>query len=370
MRRGCGAGGLAAAAARARASRPRVCLPLVAFPLGWQFFGPQSYTSVLHGDNAGNSPLAFLEFAGRSLAGRPTSGADPLALNRTEQNAFYGWPLIALAAAIVVRLWRRALVKALAFTAVAAAFLSLGPEVPHPVHGHRAARPVARCSPHQPLFESVIECAGGDDLRPGAGHAARARRGPAGGRRATACTRWWASRRWRLALLPVLPTPYPVRERAEVPAFITDGHCTARTSREGESLVHGAAAAIPAARRPCTGRSATGLGFRVAGGYFNGPWGPDRDRHLRRDAPPHLQPAAATSATAGAVPVIGAELAGAGAEDLAAGRRAWWCWRPQYNDEAAVCDAWRNCSGEPGKRVGGVWVWDVQDGPKTGRTGG
>ena len=40
-----------------------VCLPLVVGALAWQFAGPQSYRSVLHGDDAGNSPLALLSFA-------------------------------------------------------------------------------------------------------------------------------------------------------------------------------------------------------------------------------------------------------------------------------------------------------------------
>ncbi|RDG30383.1 dolichyl-phosphate beta-glucosyltransferase, partial [Streptomyces corynorhini] len=132
-----------------------VCLPLVAFPLGWQFFGPQSYHSVLHGDNAGNSPLAFLEFSGRALFGDETT-ADGLAMNRTEQNAFYGWPLISLAVGLVVWLWRLTVVRALAFTALAAALLSLGPKVRIPFTDVVLPGPW-RALAHQPLFESVIE---------------------------------------------------------------------------------------------------------------------------------------------------------------------------------------------------------------------
>ena len=109
-----------------------VCLPLVAFPLGWQFFGPQSYTSVLHGDNAGNSPLACSAVRG-ALAHRARDEArtrsPSTAPSRTPSTAGR-WSRSR--SAIVVRLWRLALVKALAFTAVAAAFLSLGPEVPRP----------------------------------------------------------------------------------------------------------------------------------------------------------------------------------------------------------------------------------------------
>lgn len=132
-----------------------VTVPLVAFPLHWQFFGPQSYTSVLHGDNAGNSPLALLSFAERSLAGNEKTAA-ALSANPTEQNAFYGWPLAALAFAIVVRLWEWTVVKALACTVLAAAFLSLGPKFRIPLTDIVLPGPWAPLS-HLPLFESVIE---------------------------------------------------------------------------------------------------------------------------------------------------------------------------------------------------------------------
>ena len=113
-----------------------------------------------------------------------------------------------------------------------------------------------------------------------------------------------------VALLPVLPTPYPVRERSEVPAFITQGMYRSYLSK-GESVVT-VPLPHPGSAEALHWQSATGLGFRVAGGYFNGPWGPDRDRHLRRDAPAHLQPLQ-RCARHGRVPEIGAELAGAGA---------------------------------------------------------
>lgn len=132
-----------------------VCLPLVAFPLSWQFFGPQSYTHVVHGDNTGNSPLALLSFAERSLAGDAANAA-ALSANPTEQNAFYGWPLLTLTTAIVIVLWRRTAVKALAFTAFAAAALSLGIRVPVPFTDLALPGPWKLLA-SAPLFESVIE---------------------------------------------------------------------------------------------------------------------------------------------------------------------------------------------------------------------
>ena len=133
-----------------------VCLPLILLPLYWQFAGPQSYKSVLHGDNAGNSPLALLSFAERSLVAGNAETANALSLNPTEQNAFYGWPLAVFAFAVVIRLWEQALVKALAFTTLAAAVLSLGPRFRIPLTDVVLPGPWALLA-HKPLFESVIE---------------------------------------------------------------------------------------------------------------------------------------------------------------------------------------------------------------------
>ena len=61
-------------------------------------------------------------------------GADPwasaaLSMNRTEENSFFGIPLLVAAAAVVVVLWRRTLVQALGAVVVFSCWLSLGEEV-------------------------------------------------------------------------------------------------------------------------------------------------------------------------------------------------------------------------------------------------
>ena len=338
--------GLAVAAA--------VCLPLIAFPLGWQFFGPQSYKSVLHGDNAGNSPLAFLEFAGRSLAGSDES-ADPLALNRTEQNAFYGWPLIALAVAIVVRLWRLAVVKALAFTGLAAAFLSLGPKFRIPYTEIVLTGPW-RALAHQPLFESVIESRVALICAPVLGVlialaadrlvVTRDRVNQVVGLAAVAA-----------ALLPVLPTPYPVRERSQVPEFITQGMYRSYLG-EGESVVT-VPLPNPGSAEALHWQSATGLGFRVAGGYFNGPWGPDHIG-IYGATPRHTSNLLSEVRNSGRVPTIGPNWQAQARYDLAAWKAGLVVLEPQYND-AALYATVEKLLGRPGKRVGGVWVWDVRE---------
>jgi dolichyl-phosphate beta-glucosyltransferase len=330
-----------------------VCLPLVAFPLAWQFFGPQSYTSVLHGDNAGNGPRAFLEFAGRSLAGTDEN-ADQYAMNRTEQNAFYGWPLIALATVIVVRLWRLALVKALAFTAIAAAFLSLGPTFRIPYTDIVLTGPW-RALARQPLFESVIESRVAMICAPVLGVLL-----------ALAADRLLVASRKRVhrfvglaavgaALVPILPTPYPVRERPEIPAFIMEGLYRPYLSK-GESLVT-VPLPSPGSAEALHWQSATGLGFSVAGGYFNGPWGPERIG-IYGATPRHTSNLLNDVRDSGRAPVLGDGWQAQARADLAAWKAGVVVLAPQDN-EAALYATVEQLLGRPGERVGGVWAWDV-----------
>ncbi|MGW7199161.1 glycosyltransferase [Streptomyces chryseus] len=331
-----------------------VCVPLVAFPLYWQFFGPQSYHSVLHGDNAGNSPLAFLEFSGRALLG-DEARADPLAMNRTEQNAFFGWPLAGLAFALALALWRRPLVRALTCTGLAAALLSLGPRFRVPYTEVILPGPW-RALAHQPLFESVIEsrvamiCApvlgmlvalGVDGVRTSPDRLARTLGLTAVG----------------LALLPIVPTPMPVRERPDVPAFITEGTWR-RYVAEGESVVP---VPLPDAgnAEALHWQSATKPDFAVPGGYFNGPWGPDRIG-IYGASPRHTSNLLRDIRYGAAVPAIGPEWRAQARADLAFWRAGVVVLAPQDNAEP-LRDAVSQLLGQPGERAGGAWVWDVGD---------
>ncbi|GLF95935.1 dolichyl-phosphate beta-glucosyltransferase [Streptomyces yaizuensis] len=329
-----------------------VCLPLVAFPLGWQFFGPQSYTQIMHGDNTNNSPRAFVEFAGRSLAG-DAEDADPLAMNRTEQNAFFGWPVLLLTTVVVLWLRRSALVKALAFTAVAAALLSLGVKFRIPSTDVVLTGPWWALA-ELPLFESVIESRVAMICAP-----------VIGALLALAVDRFTVAPSMVLrtggllavtaALLPVLPTPYPVRERAPVPAFVTEGMYRSYLA-DGESMVT-VPLPGPGGADPLYWQSSTGLGFPLAGGYFNGPWGPDRIG-IYGSTPRHTSNLFGEVRNSGEVPEIGPQWQAQARADLKAWRAGVVVLTPQYNDHALYATVER-LLGRPGRPVGGVWVWDV-----------
>ncbi|MFD9794546.1 dolichyl-phosphate beta-glucosyltransferase [Streptomyces sp. NPDC059070] len=328
-----------------------VCLPLVAYPLTWQFLGDQSYRSVLHGDAAGNSPLSFLRFSGRALLG-DEAVADKLALNRTEQNAFYGWPLIALAFAITVRLWREPLVKALAATAVGAAVLSMGQKIRIPYTGVELPGPW-RALAHRPLFESVIEGRVGMLCAPALGALlalAAARLAAARG-----AGRAFGLAAVAAALLPIVPTPIPVTERAPVPAFLADGKWREYV-RPGESVVT-VPVPDPAAADALHWQVKAGLGYPVPGGYFNGPWGPDRIG-IYGASPRWTSNLLHDVRYGGAIPDIGAAWREQARQDLAFWRAGLVVLPPQDNDDALYKTVSR-LLGREGRRVDGVWIWDV-----------
>ncbi|MFD5749980.1 glycosyltransferase [Streptomyces sp. NPDC127033] len=349
-----------------------VCLPLLAFPLYWQFLGPQSYHSVLHGDNAGNSPLAFLEFSGRALFGDEAT-ADALAMNRTEQNAFYGWPLISLTLGIVVWLWRLAVVRALAVTAVGAALLSLGPRIPVPYTDIVVPGPWWLLR-DQPLFESVIESRVAMVCAPALGalvalavtHLADARDAREARAMAAGALDEHAARQLRVqravglavvaaALIPIVPTPLPVRERPDVPRFFTEKMYRPYVA-EGESVVP-VPLPDPGNAEALHWLSATGLGFSVPGGYFNGPWGENRMGI-------YGAPARYTSNMlrevrySGRAAVIDDKWRAQARFDLDFWKGGVVVLAPQPND-AALYETLEQLFERPGKRIGGVWIWDL-----------
>ncbi|MFJ5684853.1 dolichyl-phosphate beta-glucosyltransferase [Streptomyces sp. NPDC093099] len=344
-----------------------VCLPLVAIPLYWQFFGPQSYHSVLHGDNAGNSPLAFLQYSGRSLFGDDAT-ADRLAMNRTEQNAFYGWPLISLAFGIGLWLWRAAVVRALAFTAAAAALLSLGPKIRIPFTDVVLTGPW-RILAHQPLFESVIESRVAMVCAPALGALVALAADRLADRRAEERELRLGGpalaerRRLRLvayavvagALLPIVPTPLPVRERPDVPAFIADGMYRSYVG-EGETVVP-VPVPDPGNAEALHWQSASGLGFSVPGGYFNGPWGEER-RGIYGAPARYTSNLLRDVRYSGQVPAIDAKWRAQARFDLEFWKAGVVVLASQPND-AALYETLEKLLGGPGKRIGGAWIWDL-----------
>lgn len=359
--------GVARAAARpllnGLAIAAAVCLPLVVYPLAWQFSGPQSYSGIDHGTAPGvaNSVRALLSFAERSLVAGDAGRADALSLNPTEQNAFYGWPLVLLALAITAGLWRRPVVKALACTAAAAAVLSLGARIPLPLTGRTVPGPWALLA-GLPLFESVIESRVALVCAPALGlllalaidRLARARR---------LGTQYAGLLAVCLALLPLVPAPLKSQPRAATPAFFTDGAWKAYV-RDGETLVP-VPLAEPEAAEALHWQTAAGLGFRMPGGYFNGPLG-GGDRTGVYGVPLRFTASLLRDVRyTGVVPVIDTRARARTREDLRYWHAGALVLAPQRH-EARLRETVDKLVGRPGRRVAGVWVWDLHQGTQDG----
>ncbi|MFJ2564919.1 MULTISPECIES: glycosyltransferase [unclassified Streptomyces] len=332
-----------------------VCLPIVAYPLYWQFAGPQSYKSVLHGDNAGNSPLALISFAERSLFAGDAQKANALSLNPTEQNAFYGWPLLLLAFGIAVRLWEHALVKALAVTTATAALLSLGPKFRVPLTDTVYPGPWAPLA-HLPLFESVIEGRVAMICAPALGMllAIAVARTTATGRVGTLYGGLLAV---CLALLPLVPAPLKAEDRAPVPEFITAGQWKSYV-RDGESLVP-IPLPDPGNAEALHWQTAAHLGFKLPGGYFNGPYGPDRVG-IYGAVPRYTSNLLRDVSYTGSVPAIGKDWQAQARRDFADWHAGVLVLAPQPHEEP-LRDAVTKLVGRPGTWTGGVWVWDLHE---------
>ncbi|MGV9560215.1 glycosyltransferase [Streptomyces sp. NPDC003522] len=334
-----------------------VCLTLVVYPLAWQFSGPQSYTHLDHGPGAANPVRALFTFAERSLLAGDAERSDALSLNRTEQNAFYGWPLLLLTLAVTTALWRRPVVRALAFTAAGAALLSLGPRVRVPPTGTEVPGPWAPLA-HLPLLESVIVgrvaliCApvlgmllalaldrSADSRSPAPRHAVPL----------AVC----------LALLPLVPAPLRSEPRAAVPVFFTGGAWKGYV-RPGESLVP-VPLPDPTAAEALHWQTATGLGFRMPGGYFNRPYG-DGDRSGVYGVPLNWTAALLRDVReTGVAQLIDDRARERARADLSYWRAGALVLAPQPHDEPlrATVD---ELVGRPGRWVAGVWVWDLHGG--------
>ncbi|MFI5910350.1 DUF6541 family protein [Dactylosporangium sp. NPDC051541] len=100
---------------------------LLAVPLYHQFFGPQAYHGLPDFVHGFSSDLAsFKEFSRRSIMAPDDLSVIDKMGGPTEENTFFGWPLIGLLLAGTVALWRQRAARALFITAVVFSLLSLG----------------------------------------------------------------------------------------------------------------------------------------------------------------------------------------------------------------------------------------------------
>lgn len=100
---------------------------LCAYPLWFQFSGPRTFTNLPIYHTWGEDLLTYLTFPRDTLFGDP---ATERTVGRTEQNSWFGWPLVALVLVSVLLLWRRSPVARVAtIVGLVFAVMSVGPYV-------------------------------------------------------------------------------------------------------------------------------------------------------------------------------------------------------------------------------------------------
>ncbi|WP_410869619.1 hypothetical protein [Nocardia sp. A7] len=101
-----------------------ITLTLTGFGLWWQFAGPQSYRFIGIG-RVGNDILSLFQFSPESAGSMFSFGPD-VSINPTEDNTYFGWPLLLLVAVAAYFLRRERIVRAAGIVIVVFTALSLG----------------------------------------------------------------------------------------------------------------------------------------------------------------------------------------------------------------------------------------------------
>jgi hypothetical protein len=328
---------------------------LLAYPLWFQFYGPQSYRGLPDPIlRYGTDLRAFAAFPQSSLvrhgASHSSYGGPP------EENTFFGAPLLIVVGLIVAWLWRQVVaVRALTVVALVFAVLSLGQTV------KIGGRTVLRHGPmsvldHVQLFDSVVPTRFGLALIPVIAillaFSVRA---------AATASQGWLRYGWTLvlvaALLPIAPTPVRATPAAPVPAFFTSGQW--RSYVGDDQSVFAVDSVFWIGSFTTMGwDNATGQGYRMVGGYFLGP-----AAHGLGNYGPPLRPTAellinivdygaSTRITAAQRAAFRADVRYWHAAIVVLGPHA-----PRHDQLRYVLD---QLTGQPARQVPGVLLWDVQ----------
>ncbi|HEY2670223.1 MAG TPA: hypothetical protein VGJ07_07575 [Rugosimonospora sp.] len=321
---------------------------LLAYPLWYQFLGPQHYHGLPDFVLGYGADLAsYPAFAKLSLIGQPV--ADGQLAPQPEENTFLGWPLLLALLLIVIWLWRRISVRALTVVGLVFFALSLGASVTY------RGRVVIKHAPwswlnHLPLFNSVVPTRLGLVLVPVVavllGYAVeelfRARYG------------WVGGLALAVALVPVIPRQLPVAPRPPVPAFFTSGDW--RAYLHGDRSLLSADTTWDGNITAMNWDNATGQGYRAVGGYFLGP-----DASGKGSYGPQVRPTSGLLANVGyngGVPPIGDEQREQVRQDV----QFWDAGLIVLGPGAPHADDLRNTLDQlvgPGRQVDDVWIWDV-----------
>jgi hypothetical protein len=255
---------------------------LLAYPLYFQFYGPQHFSGLptwLEGWPYRLPLQSYVTLPQLSHWGNPVSNLQ--LATETEENSFFGWPLVIVALGIIAVLWRRRpAVRALGIIGVLFAWASLGNAVVFrdPAHAHPGLS-LWRHLSTLPLFDSVLPSRLGMVVLPAVGllvaFAVHDLSPVLKSLDAAAPLKVGGAVLGAAAIVAsvvlILPRSVPVAPRPTVPKFFTSGewrkYVPAGSSVMSASPYEGSS--IPYMRWAIAG----GLDFSIPGGYFLGPDG-------------------------------------------------------------------------------------------------
>ncbi len=249
-----------------------VSVVLAAYPLWFQFFGPQHY----------QGPFGWAAGFRLDLSDWPAwpqhsvftwlTSAKTVNDNPPESNAFFGFPLLVLAAVAAVALWQDLTARIASVTAIVFASLSLGDPVTLGDQSTGYRGPWGLVS-GLPVFDSVIVArlalivvGAVGVLLAVAGDRVATLKDELGSKPSRLPRALWYSA-LAAVLLPLIPTPLRAELPPPVPAFFTAGMWR-------QYVTSGSAVPVPPdvwSSDALRWAVATGLELRIADGYFIGP---------------------------------------------------------------------------------------------------
>jgi len=330
----------------------------LAYPLWFQFAGPQSYSGQPFEPGKFVTDLLSLgAYARQSLAGNAAI-ARSLSVSPTEDNTFFGVPLLVLLVISIALLWRNLAARAAAIAGLVLLVMSMGPELR--VGGHDTGIPLPfALIAHVPVLDlvSVTRFAMVPATIIGVLLALAADRAPLLSRRRRIA--FWIG--LAVAIVPVLPKPLPVVAAEPLPPFIAQQMWRAYVS-DDRTLVTVPLPEVTTGRTGMRWFALSGLDYTIPRGYFMGPANPPLNRTGSWNATP--RPTADLLRLAGAYgrrPVVTDADRRAAVADLTYWRAAVVVLVPgtPHDDvlESMLTDLLRK-SPQP---VGGVRLWDVRD---------
>jgi hypothetical protein len=336
---------------------------LTAYPIWFQFRGPQSYRGLQGGvfHSWGEDLSAYVTYPRDSLAGVASVEET---LGRTEQNTWFGWPLVILVLVVIALLWRRSpLVRTVSIVAGVFAVAAIGPEVHVNARGTGIPGPWALVSDHLPLVEmmmptrltlvvvgvvGILIALAWQEIA----NLAREGASPSALRPIKLCAYGAICG----ALIPLFPRPLPAADYDLPPRFIMSGQWRPYVPA-GRSLLPVPVPSNVDGLTTLRWSALTEHEFPIPSGYFIGP--DERGHGFFGGSDRPTAKLINSVARSGKVPLVTPEMRRAALADL----RFWKVSvvvvsrQPQ---EKALLDLMERLLSEPGRHVDDVYLWDIR----------